>query len=383
MRDVGLKFINANAAWNGHEGVTTRSEEWTVSGDRPVKGIGPLKGWGTGSSSESSLLLPAFESTLPTTSSSTLSENPQHLDRSPVVSSSSSHVPSLKTDRAADKDVVPIPPNMLHLSMSVSGATLILPSLRRLLNAEPAGKRVLAFLKDQDAVDWAYKEYFVQRFPNVAQTIVRLSGRVSKMERSKLLQKIFLAATDPNYQLERSTTKSSMFFGGTRSGPCCSPLLILATDLAARGLDLPMLTHVVNLDPPPSGHHYLHRAGRVARAGNPGVVVSICDSARLFAMKRATREAGLPPLTPIKIYNGQLWRCRNDLPVGGTGARRRWRLVEKVKKEKRQGEEEKEKAAKWRKKSARVLKRERGPFVCPNEVLVGWITTACALRPPS
>ena len=53
--------------------------------------------------------------------------------------------------------------------------------------------------------------------------------------------------------------------------------LIVATDVAARGLDVPQLTHVVNFDAPPDPHDYLHRIGRVGRAGRSGVAVTLAE----------------------------------------------------------------------------------------------------------
>lgn len=49
----------------------------------------------------------------------------------------------------------------------------------------------------------------------------------------------------------------------------------MATELAARGLDAPLLTHVINLDLPTDASHYAHRAGRCGRGGRPGVVINI------------------------------------------------------------------------------------------------------------
>ena len=51
--------------------------------------------------------------------------------------------------------------------------------------------------------------------------------------------------------------------------------IVVATELAARGLDAPMLTHVINLDLPTDASHYAHRAGRCGRGGRPGVVINI------------------------------------------------------------------------------------------------------------
>lgn len=50
---------------------------------------------------------------------------------------------------------------------------------------------------------------------------------------------------------------------------------MVATDLAARGLDFTFLTHVVNFDFPLNTSDYLHRAGRAGRAGKKGYVYSL------------------------------------------------------------------------------------------------------------
>lgn len=51
--------------------------------------------------------------------------------------------------------------------------------------------------------------------------------------------------------------------------------ILVASDVAARGLDFPDLTHVIQLDFPETPHAYLHRAGRTGRAGKDGTVISI------------------------------------------------------------------------------------------------------------
>ncbi|MBL9079699.1 MAG: DEAD/DEAH box helicase [Planctomycetes bacterium] len=55
-----------------------------------------------------------------------------------------------------------------------------------------------------------------------------------------------------------------------------APVLV-ATDIAARGIDVPEITHVVNFDLPNVPESYVHRIGRTARAGREGIAISFCD----------------------------------------------------------------------------------------------------------
>src|SRR5204863_3600660 len=53
--------------------------------------------------------------------------------------------------------------------------------------------------------------------------------------------------------------------------------LLVATDVAARGLDIDQLTHVVNYDVPSAPESYVHRIGRVGRAGRQGVAITLAE----------------------------------------------------------------------------------------------------------
>jgi ATP-dependent RNA helicase RhlE len=53
--------------------------------------------------------------------------------------------------------------------------------------------------------------------------------------------------------------------------------VLVATDIAARGIDVPGITHVINFDLPNVPESYVHRIGRTARAGKRGVAISFCD----------------------------------------------------------------------------------------------------------
>ena len=70
------------------------------------------------------------------------------------------------------------------------------------------------------------------------------------------------------------------------------PELLVATDVAARGLDVNDLTHVVNYDLPDEPAAYNHRSGRTGRAGKTGVSLSLVHLREGFKIKRIERELG-------------------------------------------------------------------------------------------
>jgi ATP-dependent RNA helicase DeaD len=70
--------------------------------------------------------------------------------------------------------------------------------------------------------------------------------------------------------------------------------LLVATDVAARGLDIDLLTHVVNHDVPQSAEAYVHRIGRVGRAGREGVAITLVPPSKVHALRSVERLTGQP-----------------------------------------------------------------------------------------
>jgi ATP-dependent RNA helicase RhlE len=70
--------------------------------------------------------------------------------------------------------------------------------------------------------------------------------------------------------------------------------VLVATDIAARGIDVDLVTHVVNFELPDVPESYLHRIGRTARAGAKGIAISLCDAEerdQLRDIERLTRQS--------------------------------------------------------------------------------------------
>ncbi|MBF0421129.1 MAG: DEAD/DEAH box helicase [Magnetococcales bacterium] len=69
--------------------------------------------------------------------------------------------------------------------------------------------------------------------------------------------------------------------------------VLVATDIAARGIDIREISHVINFDMPLEPENYIHRVGRTARAGRTGVAISFCDTSErkyLTAIERILRS---------------------------------------------------------------------------------------------
>jgi ATP-dependent RNA helicase RhlE len=75
--------------------------------------------------------------------------------------------------------------------------------------------------------------------------------------------------------------------------------VLIATDVAARGLDVSGISHVINFDVPHSSEDYIHRAGRTARAGATGDVITFVSPAEEERLRDIERELGtkLPRIT--------------------------------------------------------------------------------------
>jgi len=90
--------------------------------------------------------------------------------------------------------------------------------------------------------------------------------------------------------------------------------VLVATDVAARGLDIDDIAHVVNYDPPTEHKEYVHRTGRTGRAGNDGTAVTFvlpdqqADAGRVavhLGHRRAFEDSGLQPGRSKLVYSGR------------------------------------------------------------------------------
>ncbi|WGY67306.1 DEAD/DEAH box helicase [Burkholderia cepacia] len=107
--------------------------------------------------------------------------------------------------------------------------------------------------------------------------------------------------------------------------------VLVATDVAARGIDIPGITHVFNYDLPKFAEDYVHRIGRTGRAGRSGTAVSLVHHAEQGALKRIERFVRSPlPVNVVEGFEPRKAPPRNGgnggrgRPGGGNGGGRRF-----------------------------------------------------------
>ncbi|KAJ9667656.1 ATP-dependent rRNA helicase spb4 [Coniosporium apollinis] len=142
-------------------------------------------------------------------------------------------------------------PASLQMSYLITPPSHKLPALKALLTSlTPTPQKTILYISTCAAVD-----YFQHLLPVLLPdfTIVPLHGKHPPTVRQK------------NF---------------TRFTTSVSPTLLLTTDVAARGLDIPSVDLVVQLDPPSDPKAFLHRCGRAARAGRKGLAVTFLSPGR-------------------------------------------------------------------------------------------------------
>ncbi|MBG9794605.1 DEAD/DEAH box helicase [Paenibacillus dendritiformis] len=133
-------------------------------------------------------------------------------------------------------------------------------------------KRAIAFVNDSNRIgEWEAKLAYV------GLSVASLYGDAPKQERTAVLRRF-------------------------REGQV---QVLLATDVAARGLDIPDLPLVISIEPALDAEHYIHRAGRTGRMGRQGMSVNLITPQERFIMRKFERELGITIAERV-FYEGRL-----------------------------------------------------------------------------
>ena len=144
--------------------------------------------------------------------------------------------------------------------------------LQRIIRTGTGEIKALAFFNGLDRASEMEAKLKYKKFP-----VALLSGDAKKLERQKALKQF-------------------------REGEIS---LLLATDVAARGLDIEGLTHVIHFDFPSEVDQYVHRSGRTGRMGAKGTVISIVTRQEESFLKKLSRDLGIT-ITRKEIYRGAI-----------------------------------------------------------------------------
>ena len=157
-------------------------------------------------------------------------------------------------------------------------------------------------------------------------TVEQVFYRVDGRDKTRALRALIDAEKDPvaivfrrtkhgatklHRQLEKSGYRSALLHGGKTQSQRTKTLagftkgrtrILVATNVASRGLDIPNVSHVINYDLPEDADTYVHRIGRTARAGKEGVAVTLVGDAE-------AREFGkIQRALPVKVRESRLPR---------------------------------------------------------------------------
>jgi ATP-dependent RNA helicase RhlE len=120
--------------------------------------------------------------------------------------------------------------------------------------------RTLVFVRTKRGADRLVKRLDAHGFPAVA-----MHGNKSQRQREQALERFRSGAVDT----------------------------LVATDVAARGIDVEGVSHVINFDPPEDREAYVHRIGRTGRAGRPGVGITLVGASERREISQLARQLGI------------------------------------------------------------------------------------------
>jgi len=127
------------------------------------------------------------------------------------------------------------------------------------------------------------------------------TGRSNEVEKIySILQRKKIAVSALFGRMDKKERKDAM--ERFRSGKA---EVLVSSDLAARGLDIPGISHVIALDVSEDRDVYIHRAGRTARAGKKGVMVSIGDEVEMRRLAALEKKLGIT-VYPKELYEGKV-----------------------------------------------------------------------------
>jgi ATP-dependent RNA helicase RhlE len=203
-----------------------------------------------------------------------------------------------------------MPPDIVALSQQILRDPIKVEASPESTTAEGVTQRVM-FVDQQGKKDLVVQ---VTSDPRVGRALVFTRTKHGANRVAERLEKagIHAAAIHGN----KSQNARQRALQGFKDG---SVKVLVATDLAARGLDVDGVTHVINYDVPHEPESYVHRIGRTARAGATGMALSFCDREEIDDLRQIENLIG----QRIPVAGDRIGLPPDVIEPGPLGARRR------------------------------------------------------------
>ncbi|WP_408641665.1 DEAD/DEAH box helicase [Solicola gregarius] len=192
------------------------------------------------------------------------------------------HPVNIRAESSADSQTVPATAQFVYRTHDLDKPEVV----ARILQAEDRS-RVIIFTRTKRAAQRVADDLTERGFPTSP-----LHGDMAQVSREKALKR---------------------FREGTVE-------ILVATDVAARGIDVESVSHVINYSCPEDEKVYLHRIGRTGRAGATGIAVTLVDWADLARWKTINTAHDLPFDDPVETYStSEMLYHDMGIPPGATG----------------------------------------------------------------
>lgn len=187
-----------------------------------------------------------------------------------------------------------------------------------------------SFLHDPFSVEVSPQSTTVERIDQTMMFVDRPDKRrllqwiveEDKVQKGIVFTRTKHGANRLSQQLEKVKIRAAAIHGNKSQGARTRALegfrkgditLLIATDLASRGIDIDSVSHVFNYDLPNEPESYVHRIGRTARAGKSGIAISFCDPTEGEYLWNIEKLIGMK----VPVDDDHDYHCKAAVPIPG------------------------------------------------------------------
>ena len=210
-----------------------------------------------------------------------------------------------------------------------------IPAQIRKVSSKYLNNPVNITIENNDVIETNIKQKVIKTIPN--EKVDELINQIDQRKGSILIfAKTKIGVDKLVKKLKANSVKASALHGGMRQNKRSKIMqnfrderfrILVATDIASRGLDVPHIEHIINYDMPQAPEDFIHRIGRTARAGSVGEAVSFLTQKdtriwrsieRLLNKEESKKKEGNPKNeNNPKFKHKRRGRSRNKKKVGG------------------------------------------------------------------